>query len=243
MDESAASGLLEDLGDGIDDIVTALQPLLDAPVQTTADSLSLLEKAKVYTWTSYAIETLLFNYIRLRGTQIFPNTCQSLLITLTGDDGKTHPVFSELKRLQQYMEKIARIEDPTIGKRTNMTLDKPAMTRFVTAALAGQDKHDLEIAGRLAWEKLEAKKKLNALEEKMAAEGKDLRKEGEMDVDSEAVDAETEAVLKRAKKDAKKKRKAEKELKKKAERGDVEASSEVEEPKRKKKSRKSKDET
>jgi uncharacterized repeat protein (TIGR03833 family) len=149
MDDTAnVVDLLEELGDNIDDLETALEPLLKTPISTLSKNLAPLEKAKLLTWLTYAIETILFSHIRLNGTE----------------DPKSHPVMTELKRIQQYMQKVQQAENPAAGKRENLSLNKEAAGRFIKAGLAGNDKYDQQVAERKAREAEGARRKLQQLE-------------------------------------------------------------------------------
>ncbi|KAE9984342.1 hypothetical protein BLS_002656 [Venturia inaequalis] len=150
MDEdNNVAHLLEELGDNIDDLETALEPLLNAKSLSSLNkNLAPLERAKLLTWLTYAIETILFSQIRLSGAK----------------DPKSHPIMTELKRIQQYMQKVALVENPDVGKRTNMTLNKEAACRFIKAGLSGNDKYDKELAERKAREKESALRKLQQLD-------------------------------------------------------------------------------
>jgi len=149
MDDTAnVADLLEELGDNIDDLETALEPLLKTPISALSKNLAPLEKAKLLTWLTYAIETILFSHIRLNGTE----------------DPKSHPVMTELKRIQQYMQKVQQAEKPDVGKRTNLSLNKDAAGRFIKAGLSGNDKYDKEVAERKAREAEGARRKFEQLE-------------------------------------------------------------------------------
>jgi uncharacterized repeat protein (TIGR03833 family) len=149
MDDTAhVAELLEELGDNIDDLETALEPLLRTPISTLSKNLAPLERAKLLTWLTYAIETILFSHIRLNGTE----------------DPKSHPVMTELKRIQQYMQKVQQAENPAAGKRGNLSLNKEAAGRFIKAGLSGNEKYDKEVAERKVKEAEGARKKLQQLE-------------------------------------------------------------------------------
>jgi exosome complex protein LRP1 len=60
MDSSQILSLLEELDDNIDDIEDALAPFLEKTVPEVASKLPLLDKAKLYTLVTYAIESILF---------------------------------------------------------------------------------------------------------------------------------------------------------------------------------------
>jgi exosome complex protein LRP1 len=157
MDNSAALSLLDDLTTNIDDLTTSLQPLLSPPIQTTASTLPLFEKAKLYTLSTYAIESLLFSYIRLNASSSSAEA-----------DARTHPVFTELKRVQQYMQKIEAAENPNYGRRENMSLNRVAAGRFIKAGLAGNERFDAERRQREEEQRAGAKRKLEELNAKVA---------------------------------------------------------------------------
>lgn len=124
MDTTKISASIDSLSSDLDTLEEALAPLLNTPITTLSAPLPLVDKAKLYTLSTYAIESLLFSYVRL-----------------TGADAKTHPVFAELARTKTYFDKIKRAEDPNYGKPT-MRVDKGAVGRFVKAGLAGIDTAD-----------------------------------------------------------------------------------------------------
>jgi exosome complex protein LRP1 len=77
--------LVEDLEVNIDELTSTLSPLLSTPLSTTATSLPLLDKAKLYVLAAYAIESLLFSTLQASGV-----------------DAKSHALFAELARLRTY---------------------------------------------------------------------------------------------------------------------------------------------
>ncbi|KAL6713564.1 hypothetical protein ACLMJK_009029 [Lecanora helva] len=113
--------LLEQLDDDIDDIEEALSPLLQNTLSATAGKLPLLDKANLYVIVTYALESILFSYLRLNGIP-----------------AKEHPVFRELSRVKQYFEKLRKVEKP--GTAPTTKLDKAAAGRFIKHALAGNQK-------------------------------------------------------------------------------------------------------
>jgi len=147
MDPSKVMPLLEQLDDEIDDLEESLAPLLKTVLSETTSKLPLLDKAKLYVLVTYAIESMLFSYLRLNGV-----------------DARQHAVFTELTRVKQYFEKVAHAENPP--KRT-MELDKGVAGRFITAGLAGNDKWDEERANQVAGERARAHIKFEELTEKM----------------------------------------------------------------------------
>lgn len=93
--------LLDELSDEIDNLGNLVQPLAkNSNLNEYAETLPLLDRAKLYTTTAYAIESLLYNHLRL-----------------AGEDAKNHPVMTELNRVKQYFEKIKEAEHPGKDKR------------------------------------------------------------------------------------------------------------------------------
>ena len=61
MDSSEnLSSLIDQLDDNVDDLENALNPLIQAALSENALKLPLLDRAKLYTLTTYAIESVLF---------------------------------------------------------------------------------------------------------------------------------------------------------------------------------------
>ena len=52
--------LIESLDDNIDDLEEALEPLVKAALSDTAGKLPLLDKAQLYVFVTYTIESILF---------------------------------------------------------------------------------------------------------------------------------------------------------------------------------------
>ncbi|KAI9888769.1 MAG: hypothetical protein M1814_006274 [Vezdaea aestivalis] len=118
--QSSISDLTTDL-DNLDDALTLLQETASTP---SASTLPLLDQAKLHTLNAYAIESLLFSYLRLQSV-----------------DAKSHPIYQELGRVKQYFAKIAETENPAQGgaQGPNMRIDKAAVGRFLKKDLAAND--------------------------------------------------------------------------------------------------------
>lgn len=149
MDPPTLDTHLTDLTAQIDNLTTALSPLLKAPLHSTASTLPLLDKAKLYIHLSYTIESLLY----------------SSLLT-AGVDAKSHPIFAELARLKTYFKKIKDAEDGPAEEAKRVGLDKEAAGRFIRHGLAGNEKYDRERAERIAKEKARAALKARELNKK-----------------------------------------------------------------------------
>jgi exosome complex protein LRP1 len=153
--------LVEDLEVNIDELTTTLAPLLSTPLSTTATSLPLLDKAKLYVLAAYAIESLLFSTLQASGV-----------------DAKSHALFAELARLRTYFAKIKDIEERAPGGawESRSRVDKEAAARFIKHGLSGNERYDRERAERTAREKARAAEKARALVNKK------FEDEGEGDV-------------------------------------------------------------
>jgi exosome complex protein LRP1 len=140
--------LVEDLEVNIDELTSTLSPLLSTPLSTTATSLPLLDKAKLYVLAAYSIESLLFSTLQVSGV-----------------DAKSHALFAELARLRTYFAKIKDIEERAPGGawEGRARVDKDAAARFIKHGLSGNDRYDRERAERTAREKERAAEKARAL--------------------------------------------------------------------------------
>lgn len=148
--------LLEDYTANIDDLTSALTPLLKAPLRTTTSTLPLLDKAKLNILTAYAIESLLFNTLQASGA-----------------DAKSHAVFPELARLKTYFAKVNQAEGA--AEQPKAKLDKDAAARFIKHGLAGNDKYDRERAEQIAKERARASAKAAMLNKKFNQEDEERR--------------------------------------------------------------------
>ncbi|KAK3081331.1 hypothetical protein LTS18_007882 [Coniosporium uncinatum] len=144
--------LIEDLISQISDLETALKPLLNGPLSNTSSKLPLLDRAKLHVLLTYAIESVLFSFLRLNDV-----------------NAKEHAVFAELTRVKQYFAKIKEVESGGPGARASR-IDKSAAGRFISHALAGNERFDKERAererqakeaGRLKAEQMGKKRKLD----------------------------------------------------------------------------------
>ncbi|CAA9965587.1 hypothetical protein CFE70_008693 [Pyrenophora teres f. teres 0-1] len=153
--------LVEDLEVNIDELTATLEPLLSKPLHTTASSLPLLDKAKLYTLSAYAIESILFSVLKASGVDV-----------------TEHAIFKEIARLKGYNSKIREAEERDKNKENRARLDVAAAGRFIKHGLSGNDKYDLERRERMAKEKarahLKAQKMVN---KKFDDEGKEVQKE------------------------------------------------------------------
>lgn len=197
MDTPDLRPLVDNLSANIDDVEEILAPLINTALSASTSKLPLLDKAKLYTLVTYAIESLLFSYLRLNGL-----------------DAKTHPVFAELTRVKQYFEKIKLAE--TSHVKRNATLDKAAAGRFIKHGLAGNDEYDRKRAEQQEQEKNGAKRKFEDMTERVGSHSRFEAMSKKMDADDAAEGIAKEADVtesdskKKTKKSAPKKQKSDK---------------------------------
>ncbi|KAF4979368.1 hypothetical protein FZEAL_4409 [Fusarium zealandicum] len=122
----------------LDDLEETLQPLL-GNLEGMASELPLLDKAKLFSLTAYAIESLLFSSLKLEGA-----------------DAQNHAVFTELKRIQQYFGKIKAIESPAVEEPRNLTVNREAAARILKADLADNKTISSKLAEKIAEERAKA---------------------------------------------------------------------------------------
>lgn len=128
--------LLNDLSETLTNLETALDPLLRAPLSQTTSKLPLLDSAKLYILSVYALESLLFSSLRL-----------------SGSDATSHPVFRELARVKEYFAKVTSVEAKSAGGKGRV--DVGAAGRMIRAGLAGNERSDRESERKGGKRKLE----------------------------------------------------------------------------------------
>ncbi|KAI9784720.1 MAG: hypothetical protein M1816_000723 [Peltula sp. TS41687] len=151
MDVADLSPLLGQLENNLEDLEIALEPLLRHNLSEISAKLPLLDKAKLHVLVTYAIESILFSYLRLHGT-----------------NAKEHPVYRELTRVKQYFEKIKAAEKKAT-KRENLSLDKQAAGRIIKHALAANEVEDRKRAEGQAEERARAHEKAEAIAQNQKA--------------------------------------------------------------------------
>ncbi|KAG9244281.1 Sas10/Utp3/C1D family-domain-containing protein [Calycina marina] len=167
------TGLLEDLDDEIDDLEEALGPLLTPTLVETASKYPVLDKAKLYVLVTYAIESMIFSYLRLHGVK-----------------AREHAVFTELTRVKQYFEKLKVTENP-VGNRENLSLDKGSVARIIKASLAANNAGK-ERSNEKESERARAHMKFEELSEKMKQDEISKKRKAE-DPGAEESDSESES--------------------------------------------------
>ncbi|MCJ1439469.1 hypothetical protein MMC27_008863, partial [Xylographa pallens] len=130
MDTEDLISFTDQLNDDIDDLEDALRLLITGTLSDAAQRLPLLDRAKLYALTTYAIESIIFCQWPFISTAARPSLIFEAFVRLNGINAKKHPIFPELTRVKHYFEKIKVVEfgEP---KRENISLDKPAVRRFL----------------------------------------------------------------------------------------------------------------
>ncbi|KAG6002483.1 hypothetical protein E4U21_003011 [Claviceps maximensis] len=129
---------LDKLDVQLDKLEDALCPLLN-DLNERASRLPLLDKAKLFSLTAYSIESLLFSYLRLQGS-----------------DAQNHAVYTELKRVQQYFGKIKAAEEPVETATRNVVVNQEAAARILRADLADNKTLSAKLAEKIAEERAKA---------------------------------------------------------------------------------------
>ncbi|KAL2166592.1 hypothetical protein VTG60DRAFT_2487 [Thermothelomyces hinnuleus] len=148
MDVSDITPQLDQLEQDLSKAEKSVAPLL-GDIGGISSKLPLLDKAKLYVLVSYTVEALLFSALRLNGV-----------------DAKNHPVFTELTRVKQYMEKIEKLENPP-AEREN-TVNTEATARVLKSDLGDNKDIKAKLAELIAKEREKALAK--AAEKKRSAE-------------------------------------------------------------------------
>jgi len=197
MDSSDVKELVEDMTASIDDLEASLAPLLNATLSSSTSKLPLLDKAKLYVLATYAIDSVLFSYLRLHGQNV-----------------KDHPVVQEIMRVRSYFNKIKEVEAGPVQRNT--TLDKDAAARFIKHGLVGNDKYDqarqdrkaVEASAKRKAEEFEASARFGS-QNRFAGMAKRMKAEEPTITVVKADDASSDDEAKAEKKAAKQQRRAE----------------------------------
>ncbi|KAF4338490.1 small unique nuclear receptor co-repressor [Fusarium beomiforme] len=152
---------LDRLDDQLDDLEEKLQPLLDN-LEGMASQLPLLDKAKLFSLTAYAIESLMF--CELPGMRAYKTSYERIILTFEtaslklneGNDTQTQAVLTELKRIQQYFGKIKNIESPPEPETRTLTLNQEATARVLKADLGDNKTISNKLAEKIAEERAKA---------------------------------------------------------------------------------------
>ncbi|KAK5096699.1 hypothetical protein LTR70_002931 [Exophiala xenobiotica] len=141
MESKALLALVDQLDGNLDGLEEALDPLLQDSLSATTKRLPILDRAKLNITVVYAVESLLFSYLRINGV-----------------NAVEHPVFKELQRVKQYFGKVKEAEEKVSGARPSTTLNKQAAARIIQHSLAGNGTSDMTQREKELKERLLAKR-------------------------------------------------------------------------------------
>ena len=119
MEGAALLKAIDSLDGELDNLEDVLKPILDDSLQGTTRKLPILDRAKLNVTVVYAIESLLFSYLKLNGI-----------------DPKEHAVWKELARAKSYFAKVKEAEEKHI--KPTLTLYKQAAARLIQHSLVGR---------------------------------------------------------------------------------------------------------
>lgn len=125
MSVADVSTLLKELQSNVDELRDLLKPLLGGVGEVSA-KLPLLDQAKLNVLTCYAIESLLFSESTALYAHQNPADRDIDAMRLNGVEVQNHSIYTELKRVRQYFDKIKAIENPPAPREGTVNM-VPAM--------------------------------------------------------------------------------------------------------------------
>jgi len=117
MTEEMRSDIVS-LDETITNIEQTLAPFFKTPCKETLSKLSELEAAKLQVAMAYAINTLIFLYLKTEG--VSPSD---------------HPVKAELDRIRSYFKKVKDLSEKENPSKRTLVVNKDAAARFINHAL------------------------------------------------------------------------------------------------------------
>ncbi|KAJ1743348.1 hypothetical protein LPJ78_001350 [Coemansia sp. RSA 989] len=115
MSDKKVSKHVDQLAVAVDQIQTALGPILSQPLNEILPKLTPIQRCELEALVVYSIDTLFWIYLKVNGVP-----------------PKEHPIMKELQRVQRYIEKInkAKAQDLRTTK-----VDAEAAGRFIRNAV------------------------------------------------------------------------------------------------------------
>ncbi|KAJ2608865.1 hypothetical protein H4S08_004288 [Coemansia sp. RSA 1365] len=118
MADPKISKHVDQLATAVDQIQTALGPILSQPLTDTLPKLTPIQRCELEALVAYAINTLYWVYLKVNGVP-----------------PKEHPVMDELQRVQRYIEKINRAKKSNNKQESRaMRVDANAASRIIQNA-------------------------------------------------------------------------------------------------------------
>ncbi|KAJ2803880.1 hypothetical protein H4R20_002715 [Coemansia guatemalensis] len=120
MADPKISKHVDQLASAVDQIQTALGPILSQPLSDILPKLTPIQRCELEALVAYAINTLYWVYLKVNGVP-----------------PKEHPVMDELQRVQRYIEKINRAKKGGSKQESRaMRVDADAAGRFIQNAMS-----------------------------------------------------------------------------------------------------------
>lgn len=117
--------LVENLEANIDEVETALKPLLNKDLSgpgVAAETPDPTQQAQLYSLLAYILEGLLFSYLKAEGVN-------------TG----SHDIMKQLERVKLYMDKVSRLKDRPVSY-PHSKIDRQAAHNLVKHGIPSQGK-------------------------------------------------------------------------------------------------------
>ncbi|KAJ3158542.1 hypothetical protein HDU86_002767 [Geranomyces michiganensis] len=116
------------LDEAVGRVNALLQPVLERPLEEQLAKLDLYDRAKLEVLLAFALNSLLFVYLRTEGA----NT-------------KEHPVKQGLERVKEY---FAKVQESGASHKPTLRLNQAAAKRFVTHGLIANEEVSREVKKR-----------------------------------------------------------------------------------------------
>ncbi|KAJ2694406.1 hypothetical protein H4R19_005917 [Coemansia spiralis] len=113
----------DQLAAAVDQVQAALGPVLSQPLGDILPKLTPIQRCELEALVAYSIHTLFWIYLKVNGVP-----------------PKTHPVMTELQRVQRYMEKINRAKNGGAPEQRPVKVDADAADRFIRSAIGAPKK-------------------------------------------------------------------------------------------------------
>ncbi|EKX49403.1 hypothetical protein GUITHDRAFT_67864 [Guillardia theta CCMP2712] len=110
---------LDKIDSALDNLETALEPILATPWDTLNACLEPVQRAKLNLMIAYTIDSLFFLYLK----------------TQQGIATEEHQVNEELARVKSYMSKLKDATAAQENEKSKLKLNKDAAARFIKAGL------------------------------------------------------------------------------------------------------------
>lgn len=152
LNTDAVKEQILDLKDSLEDLQDSLSPLTTSLESYTQD-LDAIAKAKILVTLCYALDSLLFCYLKCTGTRT-----------------EEHTIMNELERIRQYVNKIKGAN----GKRTT-TLNKLAAKRMIVHDLQPTPEKHIRFEESM-FDESKNEKKIRVRKERRAAKKERMKK-------------------------------------------------------------------